>query len=327
VTEGQMDVVMSHQAGVTNTVATSGTSLTDEHLTTLYRYTPNIALAFDTDAAGERAAERAILMALAHGFTVRLILLTEKDPADLVKSNPDDWRKKTEASKEALSFIIDRAMGKFPHPSAEQKKSIAREVLPYLAALSDPIEQESWVKTLAGKLAVSEKTIYLALSKLPSKETIYVERPLARGQHKTILTPAETLVALILAYPEKADRVAKEFDAKLLESNAIAQIFQTVQKNWPSIKKEPKKISSILAKSLAPDLVKQVDYLVFTVTREFPDSGEVGGELAQLVEQVGGKKSEELKREFAAKIAAAESSGNREDVKKLIQEFQKLISK
>src|SRR4030065_2412726 len=99
-----MDGVMSHQAGVTNAIATSGTSLTDDHLHFLYRYSPNLSLAFDTDPAGERAADRAIMMALGQGFTVKLIPLTEKDPADLVKHDPASWQKAVERAKEAISY-------------------------------------------------------------------------------------------------------------------------------------------------------------------------------------------------------------------------------
>jgi len=326
VVEGQMDVVMSHQAGVAHTVATSGTSLTDDHLHMLFRYSPNLYLAFDTDQAGLRAAERAIMMALAQGFTVRLIPLQEKDPADLVKADKEHWIGAIGKSKEAMSYIIDRSVSTHPQATADHKKSIAKEVLPYLAALGDPIEQESWVQSLARKLGVSEKTIYLALSKVREPKTVRLEEA-APARTKTSLTPAETLVALVLAYPAQADRVVKELNGEALELPTLITLFRVIKKGWQEIKKEPRRARDIVAKSLPPELVKQVDFLLFSIGREFTDEREAGTVLIQLLNRMSTQKNEELKRDFATKIAEAEASGNRGNVKKLMQEFQALISK
>lgn len=325
VVEGQMDVIMSHQAGVTNAVATSGTSLTEDHLHTLFRYTPNLALAFDTDPAGEKAAERAIMMALTQGFTVRLIPLSEKDPADLVKTNPALWKKALHEAKEAMSFIIDRAMSKYQNPTAEQKKVIARVVLPYLSTLPDPIEQETWVHVLSQKLAVSEKTIYFALAKVkPAKTTVV---PPAMPEKRIPLTLAETLVGLLFAYPQKGERAVKELVADNLESERLVSLFEIFKREFSEIKRIPDKSRDILRKVLNPDQAKLADYLVFSVTREFPDEDEAGEAIAGLLSRVSNKRSEELKRQFAAKIAQAEASGERGAVKDLVKEFQSLLNK
>lgn len=79
VVEGQMDVISSHQAGVKNIVASSGTALTADHLQILYRYTPNIIFAFDSDSAGLLTAKKAYQMAISEGFNVRMIKLNTRD--------------------------------------------------------------------------------------------------------------------------------------------------------------------------------------------------------------------------------------------------------
>src|SRR3990167_3451002 len=86
--EGNMDVVMSHQAGVTNVVASSGTALTPMHLAILKRYTDNLDFCFDTDSAGAMATKRGIGMALGQNFSVRAVSIDDKDckdPADYVQ--------------------------------------------------------------------------------------------------------------------------------------------------------------------------------------------------------------------------------------------------
>jgi len=327
VAEGQMDVVMSHQAGVTNVVATSGTALTDDHLHLLFRYTPNLSLAFDTDAAGERAAEKAIMAALGQGFTVKLIALKEKDPADMVKTNPEEWEQTITQAKEAISHVIDRAMSKSQSPNAEQKKGIAKAVLPYLAALPDPIEQETWVRTLSQKLSVSEKTIYLALAKVQPSKSLTVVRAEPTPSKRSVLTPAETLIGLLLAYPQKGEQAMKELQEAGWESENLGKLYQTIRTEYAELKQNPAIAREILSKSLSPDLAKLADHLVFTVTHEFPDEGEAAAAMRQLVERVTDRRKEDLKREFATKIADAEASGNRDQVKQLMQEFQSIISK
>ena len=77
VVEGNMDVIALHQIGATNAVASSGTALTDQQIERIARYTTHIAFAFDMDAAGERATERAIDSALARGMNVKIIRIPE----------------------------------------------------------------------------------------------------------------------------------------------------------------------------------------------------------------------------------------------------------
>jgi DNA primase len=83
--EGQMDLIMSHKIGFENMVVTSGTSLTDEHLKIMGRYSKNIIFAFDADNAGVNAAFRGIKKALANDFDVKIIDMEKgKDPADTI---------------------------------------------------------------------------------------------------------------------------------------------------------------------------------------------------------------------------------------------------
>ena len=88
--EGQMDVIACHQAGMTNVVATSGTALTEEQIALLKRYSNNLAIAFDADAAGINAARRGIEIALAAGMNIRIIRIPDgagKDPDECIKKD------------------------------------------------------------------------------------------------------------------------------------------------------------------------------------------------------------------------------------------------
>jgi DNA primase len=85
VVEGQMDLIMSHKAGFENTVATSGTSLTEQHLQLLARFSKNLVFAFDSDKAGVEAAFRGIKKAIAMDFDIKILdIPLGLDPADII---------------------------------------------------------------------------------------------------------------------------------------------------------------------------------------------------------------------------------------------------
>ena len=94
IVEGNMDVISSHQAGVKEAVATSGTAMTENHLKILSRLTPDIRLAYDGDEAGVKAAERAIMLAGKIGISLSVIsgYGEAKDPDELIKIDPKLWQ-------------------------------------------------------------------------------------------------------------------------------------------------------------------------------------------------------------------------------------------
>lgn len=164
--EGYMDCVMSHQAGVANTIAVSGTALTPQQLTMLKRLCDTIVCSFDTDAAGESATRRSLALASEFDFK-RLIarIQTGKDPADAVLESPEHWREAVEHAEPVIDFYLAKAFARFSPVTVQGKKSIAEMVLPYIGELSDAIEQAHWVSELSRKLEVPETAIWNEVSR------------------------------------------------------------------------------------------------------------------------------------------------------------------
>lgn len=158
VVEGQMDVVMSHQAGLSNTVAVSGTALTAKQLVLIKRLTENITMSFDKDQAGVKASERGINLALESGFTVKVAAAPSgKDPADAVLENPALWISAVVNAKNIIEFYLE---------VFDERKDIEESVLPYLTVLPNEIEKASWVKKIAEKLKVREESVWEELKKI-----------------------------------------------------------------------------------------------------------------------------------------------------------------
>lgn len=163
VAEGYLDVVMLHQAGFENAVATLGTALTEEHLPLLRRLDdPAVILSYDSDSAGKEAAFKASKLLAAHGFKGGVAMIEGgKDPADLVKSGQSRVLDKLYAHPKpfahfALDTIIDRALQATPGP--EGRDRALQEAQSFLATLG-PLSHESYALYAAGALGIDSRRL------------------------------------------------------------------------------------------------------------------------------------------------------------------------
>jgi len=175
VVEGQMDTIMSHQAGVGNVVASSGTALTQRHLEYLKKITKNIILAFDMDLGGNTAMDRGIKMALAFGFNVYTLTMPagDKDPADVVKENPQKWQEIASKRKSIMDFYCEVAFSRYDISNIEGKKNAAEMILPVIKRLTNKIEKDYWVQQLSAKLSIKESTLLEQMAQLKEEKEQY----------------------------------------------------------------------------------------------------------------------------------------------------------
>lgn len=160
ITEGYLDVVMLHQAGFTNTVATLGTALTQDHIPLLRRGEPKVIVAYDGDKAGLNAAYKASLL-LSHGnFNGGVVIFgSGMDPADMVKENRiDDLNKMFSSPAPFIPFVIDYLINTKDLNDPKQKQEALKESNDYLKTL-DPILQEEYSSLIARKLNINEQMV------------------------------------------------------------------------------------------------------------------------------------------------------------------------
>lgn len=171
--EGQMDLLASHQAGWTNTVAVSGTAFTAEHGALIRRMTDNLVIALDPDEAGFKAAARAARAALQGNLNVKVAHLPpELDPADLIqKEGKEAWSKAIRESKDIIVFLLD-VLESHAKNKDGFRRSVETVVLPFLSDVSSPIARESYLREIAGRLGVSERAVGEALAKLPTQKDV-----------------------------------------------------------------------------------------------------------------------------------------------------------
>lgn len=167
VVEGQMDLVLSHQAGYGNTVALSGTALSPEQVAMLKRLSSNVVLALDADRAGVAASGRSADVALAAGMDVKIAALPEgKDPADMILADATLWKEGIKNSRHVVEFYLEM-IARQGHERRSFRLNVSRVVLPFVARIENNIDRAHFVEVIARRLGVGEDAIWNELARLP----------------------------------------------------------------------------------------------------------------------------------------------------------------
>ena len=204
--EGQMDVISMHQAGIENVVASGGTALTKPQIRLIRRFTPNITVLYDGDAAGIHAALRGIDMFLEEGFNVKVLLLPNGE-------DPDSFANSHNAS-EFIEYIRQnqtdfiRFKGKLLSESAgrdpQKRAELIKDVVESIAQIPDAITRQVYIKDSAEQLHIQEQLLIREVARLRREKA--VENDKRRQQKEQQLELAkEAQSTAIMSDPSVSD--------------------------------------------------------------------------------------------------------------------------
>lgn len=166
--EGYMDLVSLFQAGIKNVVASSGTSLTEEQVQLLSRFTKNIIILFDADPAGQRASVRSIEILLKQNFEVKVITLPQGEDPDsfIIKNGKDKFENLVHSAKNFLEYQTSQfeEQGMFDEPS--KATEAIRELVKSLSLVDDELKRNLLMKTISKKFNLREKLIESELNSI-----------------------------------------------------------------------------------------------------------------------------------------------------------------
>jgi len=219
VVEGNMDVIASHQTTAKNTVAVSGTALTTDHIKLIKRYANNVILAFDGDAAGSRASFRSIALCWQEDLNVKILVLPKaKDPADIIKSNPDEWLQFIKDSIPVMDYYFKRIFQAIDINRADHKKVAVQKLLPIIKYLKTEIEQVHYLKILSDKLNIP----YEILKKDLDSATSFLEKQdnatqqIIKEKKDSLVLLSEGVLTIAFFKEQYLDKLIAELDPEMM---------------------------------------------------------------------------------------------------------------
>jgi DNA primase len=213
ITEGYLDVIMLHQAGFCNAVATLGTALTQEHLPLLRRGDVSVIIAYDGDKAGLNAAYKACLLLseAQNNFEGGVVIFENgQDPADMVQNKKiEQLNKILDNAKPFILFVIDFIISQYDLSNPQHKQKILTKLNEYLKTLT-PILQSEYSKIIAAKLNINQQLIQIQKTTKQTKQN-------AQSLHLN-LTELE-LIKTILEKPKFLDIVLNVIDKNMINTH------------------------------------------------------------------------------------------------------------
>ena len=163
--EGQMDLLLCHQAGFGNAIATSGTALTRQQLEMLVRFSKNLLIAYDGDKAGIEAARRAWILALSLSIDVKMARMPEgSDPADVILKDVSLFRDAIKGGTHIVEFYLNVLISR-GLTGRELGKQVEKEILPYVKAIESAIDQAHFISLISSKTGIKEDILFETLKK------------------------------------------------------------------------------------------------------------------------------------------------------------------
>ncbi|MBO5105851.1 MAG: DNA primase [Clostridia bacterium] len=248
VVEGNMDVVSLHKAGFENTIGTLGTAFTSEQARMIARYTNEIVLGFDSDAAGQKAVARASEVLSGSGLKVRVLSVPDgKDPDEFIKKNgPERFKAVLEGAVNEIEYKLFTAAEGLDTTTADGKTKYLNLAAEALATINSPITVDLYAGRLSEQYGITKSTlikevdkIRYAKRKIKQKKEIgaiikpvYTNNevnPLKRTNQLAVLAE-ETIISVIMAHPDLLPK-AEHFTAENMLSSINQRIFKAVEQS------------------------------------------------------------------------------------------------
>jgi len=304
--EGQMDLIMSQQAGFPNTVAVSGTALTNDHLSLLSRLSKKMVMAFDADKAGVASSGRSAMLALKKDIDVKVAALPEGvDPADMVKEDPSQWKDTIRSSKHVVDFYLDLIEQGEPDARKRHMK-VTELVLPFVAQIMNAIDRAHFVGKIARRLSVPEDAVWVELKKVQNTGTIVHQQ-----KNTKKITP-----------PKEVHRIKK------LEREIIAFTL------WQEDKKEvllqegkyKETLQEIVAKQTSFE-EKEREKLIFIAELTYGASTHLQEDFLELLREFTYETIKQSLAQRSGELRQAEARDDKKEAERLLKECNSLTKK
>lgn len=321
IVEGNMDVVSSHQAGVTTVVATAGTALTEHHLNALVRMSGNVKFAFDGDKAGLSATERAIPIAQKSGVELKIVDLPDgaKDPDELIQKSVELWQKAIKEAKPVVDWVIDQYKQRYDLATAAGKRDFTDAALKVVRQLIDPVEIEHYQRIIAQSIDSTLEVMKYKMSESSSdKKQLKPVKATATNDTTDTSTYQDALLAMAMIDPAvqdmfmdlDTDNFTTE-DRQVLAEHIASNRGKAIDETPVKLQKYDTYVKIVLLKA-------ETQYADWT-------SHDRQLEAARLLRQMVTENKKKIQTQMIEELRIAELENRDEDALKIRTEINKLI--
>lgn len=276
IVEGYMDCIACHQAGVTNAVATLGTAMTEDHVRFLRRFAEKVVLVYDSDKAGQDAAERSISRFLAEDLDLRILSVPSgKDPADYLEDHSaEDFYSLTAKASEAWEYKLQSILQRISINTIAGRQQVLNQMMEFLAAsqgLAGSIREDMILRNVCGRVQVDERMARQQLRELrgqtqkkgftrrdaerqPVELKTRVENALERAEREVL--------EIILTCPETIDLIRHQIGADDFENARHQRLLDLCIDVWKEDGDLPELGRMIIAAESDSDLLSLINALV-----------------------------------------------------------------
>ena len=244
--EGQADVVSAYQAGMKNVVAASGTALTIEQVKLLKRYSNNLAMAFDMDDAGIKAAKRGIDIAIEQGMNIKIIQIPQgcgKDADECIQKDKQVWFKAVKDASGVMKWYFDIYLKDIDLTSPKDKQSVAENILMEIVRLPSAIERDHWLKELGDEIRVDVNTLKEEMQRQfnlnKTKVTKYANQPIQKEPalqpqppKDRYLIDLENILAIIFKFPERFKELNIRLKPEHFVDTSLSGLYEIVLEQY-----------------------------------------------------------------------------------------------
>lgn len=257
--EGQLDLIMSHQAGVLNAVASSGTALTELHLKKMQKLSNRVVIAYDSDAAGERASVRAATLALTLGMEVKMASLPKgEDPASVIKDNPEKWKEAIKMSQHFTDFVISKAVRE--NQGRNLTREILKNVLPVANLIKSDIEKSQFIKKVSLSMKVGEQAVWDDLKKINAAEKESVGTDTYAKTRAADLDRIMTAMVFLEESQDKGPKHLRTKWGKIVGAKAVEEILNNFEADREALIFEAEKYNiEGDSEKMAEDMMQRIE--------------------------------------------------------------------
>ena len=243
--EGYMDVISLHQAGFDNAVASLGTALTPDQARLIRRYTENVVVCYDSDAAGKKATQRALEILPPAGLNVRVMTVTGgKDPDDMMKEEggKEKFRRLLNASFNSVDYRFSETLAKYDISVDTEKIECLKKMAEIIAPIPSPAERDVYASKIAEIMTVDKKAVVAEINQRRKRMQRFREKE-ERAKQLSSLTDAndkvnpqrprhlkaakaeEDLLSVLINMPEKAPRITSQISEEDFVTDFNRRVF------------------------------------------------------------------------------------------------------